>query len=216
MIYRYSIFFTFLWLLFSCGKIEKEKKPKVFQKELASLKHTYTPPLIQGDKNFEGDCELYSKASLKISEDQTKLYLELYFEAKEPDRDSTEASGSDKIVIFDTKDKGKKIKKIISGIVDSGQFRFGSIFGDDRELHLLFEPYTIYAEWDMINGVPGGGGKALKLKQKGLENFTKEFTKNGLIKTWYFGGDLNSEFDESSWPKITIETNPISIHIEEN
>lgn len=196
----------------STGRSEIKKAPRVVQQEITSVQHTYIPPHIRGDKNFDGDCDLFSKASLKISDDQTKLYLKLYFKAKEPDRDSTEVSGTDTFVIFDTKDTAKKIKKIITGTMDSGQF----IFGDDKGLHLIFEPYTIYAEWDMINGVPGGGGKALKLKQKGLANFTKEFTKNGLIKRWVFGGDLNSKFDDSSQPKVTIETNTISILVEEN
>ena len=62
---------------------------------------------------------------MKIFEDQTKLYLELYFKAKEPKRDSTEASGTDTLVIFDTKDISKKIKKILSGTMDSGQFYLG-------------------------------------------------------------------------------------------
>ena len=96
--------------------------------------------------------------------------------------------------------------------MDSGQF----IYGDDKGLHLIFEPYTVYAEWDMINGVPGGGGKALKLKQKGLENFTTDFTKNGLVKKWVFEGDMNSNFDDSSQPRVTIETNTISILVQEN
>ncbi|MDP3471764.1 MAG: hypothetical protein Q8S14_07795 [Algoriphagus sp.] len=200
----------------SIGKTEIQTTSNVVQQDLIPFLHTYIPPHTKGDKNFDGDCDLFSKAALKISEDQTKLYLELYFRAKEPDRDSTEVSGTDTFVIFDTKDTGRKIKKIISGTVDSGQFLFGSIFGDDKGLHLIFEPYTIYAEWDMINGVPGGGGKALKIKQKGLANFTKEFTNNGLIKRWVFGGDLNSKFDESSQPKVTIETNTISIILEEN
>jgi hypothetical protein len=186
--------------------------PKVVQQEIASLQHTYIPSHIRGDKNFDGDCDLSSRASLNISDDHTKLYLELFFKAKETDRDSTEASGIETFVIFDTKDTGKKIRKIITGTMDSGQF----IYGDDKGLHLIFEPYTVYAEWDMINGVPGGGGKALKLKQKGLANFTKEFTKNGLIKRWVFGGDLNSKFDDSSQPRVTIETNTISILVEEN
>jgi hypothetical protein len=170
------------------------------------------PPHIRGDKNFDGDCDLSSRASLKISDDQTRLYLELYFKAKEPVRDSTEASGTDKFVIFDTKDPSKKIRKILTGTMDSGQF----IYGDDKGLHLIFEPYTVYAEWDMINGVPGGGGKALKLKQKGLANFTKDFTKNGLVKKWVFEGDLNSNFDNNSRPKVIIETNTISILVHEN
>ncbi|PHN02569.1 hypothetical protein CRP01_31840 [Flavilitoribacter nigricans DSM 23189 = NBRC 102662] len=191
---------------------EIQTKPNIYQQEIASLKYTYIPSHTRGDKSFEGDCELSARASLKISDDQTRLYLELYFNAKEPTRDSTEASGTDTLLIFDTKETSKKIRKILTGIVDSGQF----IFGDDRGLHLIFEPYTIYAEWDMINGVPGGGGKAFKLKQKGLANFTKEFTKNGLIKRWVFGGNLNSEFDDGSQPELTIETNTISILLEEN
>jgi hypothetical protein len=94
----------------------------------------------------------------------------------------------------------------------SGRF----IYRNDPSLHLIFEPYTIYAEWDMINGVPGGGGKALKLKQRGLLNFTKEFTKNGLVKKWIFVGDTNSKFDAGSQTKVTIETNCISILVNEN
>lgn len=200
----------------SSGRPEIQTTPNVIQRDLIPFQHTYIPPLIKGDKNFHGDSDLYSKASLKISDDQTKLYLELYFKAKEPYRDSTEASGTDTFVIFDTKDTSKKIRKILTGTMDSGQFTFGSIFGDDEGLHLIFEPYTVYAEWDMINGVPGGGGKAFKLKQKGLANFNKEFTKNGLIKRWVFGGDLNSKFDDSSQPRVTIETSTISILVQEN
>lgn len=200
----------------SIGNTENQTTSNVVQQDLTPFLYTYIPPHIKGDKSFDGDCDLFSKAALKISEDQTKLYLELYFKAKEPDRDSTEVSGTDSFVIFDTKDTGTKIKKIITGKMDSGQFLFGSIFGDDKGLHLIFEPYTIYAEWDMVNGVLGGGGKALKIKQKGFANFTKEFTNNGLIKRWVFGGELNSKFDGSSQPKVTIETNTISIILEEN
>ena len=196
----------------SIRRPEIQTTPRVVQQEITSEQHTYIPPIIRGDKNFDGNCDLFSSASLKISEDQTKLYLELYFKAKEPDRDSTEASGTETFVIFDTKDTGKKIKKIITGTMDSGQF----IYGDDKGLHLIFEPYKVYAEWDMINGIPGGGGKALKLKQKGLANFTKDFTKNGLVKKWVFEGDLNSNFDDSSQPRVTIETNTISILVQEN
>jgi hypothetical protein len=200
----------------SIRRPEIQTKSRVVLQEITSVQLTYIPPHIRGDNNFEGDSHLSSRASLKISEDQTRLYLELYFNAKEPARDSTEASGTDTFVLFDTKNTSKKIRKILTGTIDTGQFIFGSIFGDDKGLHLIFEPYTIYAEWDMINGVPGGGGRALKLKQKGIANFTKEFTKNGLIKRWVFGGDLSSEFDDSSQPKVTIETNTISILVEEN
>lgn len=200
----------------SIRRPEIQTTPKVVQQEITSVQHTYIPPHIRGDNNFDGDCDLSSRASLKISDDQTRLYLELYFNAKEHARDSTEARGTGTFVIFDTKDTSKKIRKILTGTMDSGQFIFGSIFGDDNGLHLIFEPYTIYAEWDMINGVPGCGGKALKLKQKGLANFTKEFTKNGLIKRWIFEGDLNNKFDDSSQPKVIIETNTISILVEEN
>ncbi len=187
-------------------------KSRVVQKDIIALKHTYIPSHVKGDKNFDGDCDLSSTATLKISDDQTKLYIELYFKAKEPDRDSTEASGTDAFIIFDTNDTSKKIRKILTGTVDSGQF----IYGDNKGLHLIFEPYTVYAEWDMINGVPGGGGKALKLKQKGLANYTKDFTKNGLVKKWVFEGDMNSNFDNSSQPGVTIETNIISILVQEN
>ena len=191
---------------------EIQTTPRVVQLEITSEKHTYIPPIIRGVKNFDGNCDLFSIASLKISEDQTKLYLELYFKAKEPDRDSTEAGGTETFVIFDTKDTSKKIKKIITDTMDSGQF----IYGDDKGLHLIFELYMIFAEWDMINGIPGGGGKALTLKQKGLANFTKDFTKNGLVKKWVFEGDLNSNFDDSSQLSVTIETNTISILVQEN
>ena len=51
---------------------------------------------------------------MKISDDQTRLYLELYFKAKEPDRDSTEASGTDTFIIFDTKDTNKKNQEEIT------------------------------------------------------------------------------------------------------
>ena len=81
---------------------------------------------------------------------------------------------------------------------------------------MIFEPYTVYAEWDMINGVPGGGGRTLKLKKKGLANFPTDFTKNGLVKKWVFEGDLNSNFDDSSHPRVIIETNTISILVHEN
>ncbi len=196
----------------SIRRPEIQTTPRVVQQEIISVQHTYIPPHIKGDKDFDGDCDLSSIATLKISDDQTMLYLELYFKAKEPDRDSTEASGTDTFIIFDTKDTSKKIRKILTGTMDSGQF----IYGDDKGLHLIFEPYTVYAEWDMINGVPGGGGKALKLKQKGLANFTKDFTKNGLVKKWVFEGDMNSNFDDSSQPRVTIETNIISILVQEN
>jgi hypothetical protein len=102
--------------------------------------------------------------------------------------------------------------KILTGTMDSGRFTYRN----DNELHLIFEPYTVYAEWDMINGVPGGGGKALKLKQRGLANFTKDFSKNGLVKKWVFVGDMNGEFDAGSQTKVTIETNTISILVQEN
>ena len=178
--------------------------------DIAGIRHTYTPLHVNGDKSFDGECDLYSSATLKISGDQTKLYIELYFQAKEPHLDNTEVSGKETFVIYDTKDTNRKIKKIITGTMDSGKF----IYGDDKGLHLIFEPYTIYAEWDMINGIPGGGGKALKLKQKGLANFTKDFTKNGLVKKWVFEGDLNNYFDDSSQPRVNIETNTISILVE--
>ncbi|GAA0881096.1 hypothetical protein GCM10009119_40660 [Algoriphagus jejuensis] len=148
---------------------------------------------------------------MKISDDQTQLYLELYFRAKEPHQDSTEVSGTDAFVIFDTKDAQKKIVKILTGTTDSGHF----MYRGDEGLHLIFEPYTVYAEWDMINGVPGGGGKALKLRQKGLANFTTDFTKKGLVKKWVFEGDLDSTFDKGSQPRVTIETETISILVQE-
>jgi hypothetical protein len=185
---------------------------KVVQQDIIAVQRTYIPPHVKGDKDFDGDCDLSSKATLKISDDHTKLYIKLYFKAREPHSDSTEASGTDTFIIFDTKDTKKKIVKLLTGTMDSGRFTYRN----DTSLHLIFEPYTIYAEWDMINGVPGGGGKALKLKQRGLANFTKDFTKNGLVKKWVFAGDMNGKFDPGSQPKITIETNTISIHVQEN
>ena len=95
--------------------------------------------------------------------------------------------------------------------MDSSSFKYRN----DNELHLIFEPYTVYAEWDLINGVPGGGGKALKLIQRAKANFTKDFTKNGLIRKWVFVGDMNSEFDAGSQTKVTIETDTISILVQE-
>jgi len=185
---------------------------RVNQKDITAVQHTYIPPHVKGDKDFDGDCDLSSTAALKISADQTKLYIELYFKAKEPHSDRTEVSGTEKFIIYDTKDKKKKIVKVVTGTMDSGRF----MYRNDNELHLIFEPYTIYAEWDMINGIPGGGGKALKLKKRGLANFTKDFTKNGLVKKWIFAGDMDGKFDSGSQPKITIETNAISILVKDN
>lgn len=185
---------------------------RVVQKDIIEVQHTYIPPHVKGDKDFDGDCDLSSTATLKISDNKTKLYIELYFKAKEPHSESTEASGTDTVIIFDTKDRKKKILKILTGTMDSGRFAYRN----DNDLHLIFEPYTMYAEWDMINGVPGGGGKALKLKKRGLANFPKDFTKNGLVKKWVFAGDMNGKFDAGSQPKITIETNTISILVQEN
>ena len=231
---KYSILIVCLSLL-SCGntpkpnnenylsdsiapKIEESEKyavldsvdaptQNIIQHDITGVRLNYTPPHVKGDKNFNGECDLNSKATLNISDDQTKLYIELYFEAKEPHLDNTELSGKETFVIYDTKDTSKQIRKILTGTMDSGQF----MYGDDKGLHLIFEPYTVYAEWDMINGVPGGGGKALRLKQKGLATFTKDFTKNGLVKKWVFEGNLNSNFDDSSQPRVIIETNTISI-----
>lgn len=184
----------------------------IIQHDITEVRHTYTPPHVKGNKNFNGECDLYSTATLKISDDQTKLYIELYLKVKEPHLDNTEVSGKETFVIYDTKNTSKKIRKILTGTMDSGKF----IYGDDKGLHLIFEPYTVYAEWDMINGIPGGGGKALRLKQKGLANFTKDFTKKGLVKKWVFEGNLNSNFDASSQPRVNIETNTISILVKEN
>jgi hypothetical protein len=196
----------------SIGRPEIQTTPRVVQQDIIPVQHTYIPPHVKGDKDFDGDCDLSATATLKISDDQAKLYLELYFKAKEPKRDSTEASGTETFIIYDTKDSKKKIVKLLTGTMDSGRFTFRN----DNELHLIFEPYTIYAEWDMINGVPGGGGKALKLKQRGSANFTKDFTKNGLVKKWVFVGDTYSKSDAGSQTKVTIETNIISILVQEN
>lgn len=95
--------------------------------DIAGIRHTYTPLHVNGDKSFDGECDLYSSATLKISGDQTKLYIELYFQAKEPHLDNTEVSG----------------------------------------------------------------------------------------KKWVFEGDLNNYFDDSSQPRVNIETNTISILVQE-
>jgi len=197
---------------YSIARHEIQTTPRVVQQDIIPVQHTYIPPHVKGDKDFDGDCDLSATATLKISDDQTKIYIELYFKAKEPERDSTEARGTDTFLIYDTKDSKKKIVRLLRGTMDSARFTYRN----DNDLHLIFEPYTIYAEWDMINGVPGCGGKALKLKERGLANFTKDFTKNGLVKKWVFAGKLNGEFDAGAQPKITIETNTISILVQEN
>lgn len=197
----------------SSKKISKTKMTSgLVQKDIIAVKHTYIPPHVIGDKDFDENCDISSTATLKISDDRTKLYIKLYYKVKEPYLDKTEASGTETFIIYDTKDSKKKIVKILTGTIDSGSF----IYRSDNELHLIFEPYTIYAEWDLINGVPGGGGKALKLIQRASANFTKDFTKNGLIKKWVFVGDTNSEFDAGSQTKVTIETDIISILVQEN
>jgi hypothetical protein len=89
-------------------KSEVQPTTRVVQRDIISLQHTYVPPHVKGDKDFNGNCDLSSTATLKISADQTKLYIELYFKAKEPHSDSTEASGIDTFIIFDTKDRKKK------------------------------------------------------------------------------------------------------------
>ncbi len=196
---------------------KSEKKPNLpnakfatsnlIQHDIGGMRLTYTPPHVKGDQNFRGECDLYATATLKISNDKTKLFIELYFEAKEPHPDNSEVSGKETFLVYDTKDTSNKIMTILTGRMDRGQFTYG----EDKGLHLIFEPYTIYAEWDMINGIPGGGGKALRLKQKGLVTFAKDFTKNGLVKKWVFDGNLNSDFDDASHPRLIIETHTISI-----
>lgn len=185
--------------------------PTVVQHNIINVQHTYIPPHVKGDNDFDGECDLSSTATLKISDGQTKLYIELYFKAKEPNFDKTESSGTGTFLIYNTKSSKKKIVKILTGTTDSSSFKYRN----DNELHLIFEPYTVYAEWDLINGVPGGGGKALKLIQRAKANFTKDFTKNGLIRKWVFVGDMNSEFDAGSQTKVSIETDTISILVQE-
>jgi hypothetical protein len=73
----------------SIRKYKSKMTSKVVQQDIIPVQHTYIPPHVKGDKDFDGNCDLSSTATLEVSDDQTKLYIKLYYKAKEPYLDKT-------------------------------------------------------------------------------------------------------------------------------